>query len=86
MTNGRRWRAVALVLLLLVCTGCLGPSARESYVAADRATHDAFVPEYLGYVETDTEQTEREKKLRRDSMAAWRIRLEAEEQAIRRGR
>lgn len=77
---------LSIAVLGLVCLGCLGPSARAGYVAADRQTFEAISPEHEEYVDQDDTLSEEQKQLRRDALTAWELRIQAEEKALQEGR
>lgn len=54
-----KYRLALLILPLLLLTGCPGPNA--SFVAAERATHDAISDEYRGYSQADPNKSDADK-------------------------
>lgn len=62
-----------LVLALLAGGGCI--AAADDYVKADRAAYESIGVDYVQYVEADPKLTPSQKQLRKDNVAAWRIRI-----------
>lgn len=73
-----------LMLLLPLFAGCaaLTSSAPESWVRADRATHDAVAPEYLRYVDNDPAKTQEQKDSRHLTVETWDRRLTEHETSL----
>lgn len=71
MKRASRW---AVLFLVLTLGGCV--TAADAYVDADRATYEAVAPEYLKYIEADATLNAMQKQIRRDNVAAWRVRID----------
>lgn len=69
---------LAFVMIAMSSGGC-APTSVQS--AADRATYDAIAPEYAAYVDADPTLDTARKQRRLRTLDAWRVRLEAAEQA-----
>jgi len=81
-------RAASLLLLILPLAMLGGCAALDqptpTWLAADRATYDAIVPDYRDYVAADRELDEIRRERRLRTVDTWRIRLEdAERRAAR---
>lgn len=61
-----------LLLTLVLCCGC---SLQGAYVAADKATFEAIVPEYQAYVAADPALDEEQKERRGRTLKAWEARI-----------
>jgi hypothetical protein len=61
-----------LAIILLLCGGCVSPNTQ-----AELETFNAIAPEYVIYVEGDTNLTQEQKQLRYDTVETWRRRIEA---------
>jgi len=75
-------RRCVLFLLLLVALMVLPSCAAgpdPTFTTAARATHDAVMPEYLGYVERDTALDEAQRERRRRTVARWDEAIRARE-------
>lgn len=69
-------RTSPLVLLVVTAAGC---SLNGQFVAADRATYDALVPEYDAYVDSDSRLSPDQKDRRHETTRSWKARLDAAE-------
>lgn len=74
----------ALPLLLLFVVGCASQVPAD-WVAADRATYEAVVPEYTAYVQQDGTLSMEQRQRRQNTIDTWRVRLEEHEAAIKAG-
>ena len=76
LTSGGMARKAAPVLLAFLLVGC---TPGEAYVKADRATFDAIWPAHLKYLEADPKLSDEQKAIRRDTGAAWELRIKQAE-------
>lgn len=79
----RRLRMLCL-LPLFAFAGCaaLTSSAPESWVRADKATHDAIAPEYVEYVDKDASLDQAGKDRRHRTLQTWQDRITEHEQTL----
>lgn len=80
MTHRRAYLCCLLTFALVLCGvsmigGCMSPDA--DYVAADKANFEDVGEDYLRYVEADQTLTEEQRQAKRDSVALWRMRIQA---------
>ena len=65
---------VGIIFVLAATCGCANPNA--SYVKADALTYEAIAPEFLQYVEDDPTLTPLRKKLRKNTIKSWKLRID----------
>lgn len=77
-------KLIPALLLIPFFTGCaaLTSSAPESWVRADRATHDAIAPEYSAYVDADASLDQPGKDRRHRTLTTWEKRLAEHEATL----
>lgn len=66
-------RSIWCVAALLLAAGCETPS--QTYVSADRATHDAVAPAHRAYLQADASLSEEDRARRLRTLDAWELRL-----------
>lgn len=77
-------RRLCLIPFVFVFSGCaaLTSSAPESWVRADRATHDAIAPEYVEYVDKDATLDQAGKDRRHRTVQTWETRISEHEATL----
>lgn len=83
MEPNARGRPRRLLFLIIPVLGLfLLPSCQlpdPTFVAAERANHDAIAPEYVQYVERDQALNEEQRERRRRTVARWDEAIRARE-------
>lgn len=70
-----RYRFALLAALLLSGVGC-ATTVSGSYVDADRKTYEAVAPDYAAYINSDSKLKADDKKIKLNTLATWKARIE----------
>jgi len=81
LAAGKQRAANGLLLagapLMLGALAACSPAA--AYLEADRLTYEAIAPDHRRYVDGDPALTDEQRQRRRDTLDAWRVRLDLAE-------